>query len=342
VPTDQMPEKTRSPMRRYAIFAIVTTIGLCTVWTAIWHYARNVVASRIDTVLSANAHGRTAIFCTDRDISGFPFRMAISCSKAGLQEQTRNLSAQLHGIKVTALAYRPRHVIAEVTAPLNISWSAPASPLNADWSQGRASVSVGDLTLDRLSAEFDNLSIKTGPHAIAARHTEFHARSAGNETPAETEQTDLAWSAGDATLAIQSETSAPFSIASTVRIDIPPAMLLTSGFGDRDIVVRDIDIRLIAAESRITATGALTVDRSGTTNGAIVIDTENIPALASFMQTLPSAIRAQAQTAIGAVIAMSKPVTNDKGSQVSRLDLTIRDSIIFAGSRQIGVLGPDS
>ena len=340
--TDQMPAKTRSPMRRYARFAIVITILLCALWTAIWLYARNVVASRIDEALAARSHGPTTLICDDRQLGGYPFRLALSCSKAGLQNETRNLLLELQGVTVTALAYRPRHVIADMTAPLNVSWSAPASPLKADWSKGRASVRIGEHSLSRLSAEFDQFSLTTALHALAADNTQFHVRPAGSGDPAEAEQTDLAWSADGARLTVEAETRAPFSFASTMRIDLPPAVLLTGGIGERDIAIPDIKVRLGAGESRITANGALTFDRSGAANGTLAIVTENIPALAAFMQTLPSSIRNRAQTAVGAIIAMSKPDTNDQGTQVSRLDLTIRDNVVFAGTRQIGVLGPES
>jgi hypothetical protein len=323
-------------MRRFAIFAIVVTIVLCAVWTAIWLYARSIVASRVGEALAAHSQGPTSVFCTDNEVGGFPFRMALSCSKAGMQEQTRNLAAELHGLKVTALAYRPSHVIADVTAPLNVSWNAPASPLKADWSLGRASVRIADQDLDRLSAEFDDFSVTTALHAFSAANTQFHAR------PAETELTELALSADDAAITIEAENSAPFSVAAVARIDQPPALLLAGGFNGREIVIRDFKVIMTAAESRITANGALTFDRSGTANGTIVIDTENIPALASFMQTLPSAVRTPAQAAIGAMIALGKPAENDQGAQVSRLDLSVRDSVVFAGTRQIGVLGPGS
>ena len=334
MPTDQVPERTRSPMRRFAKFAIVVIIVLCAAWTAIWFYARNVVASRIDEVLAARSGGPADIFCADRQVAGFPFRMALSCSKAGVKEQARNLSVELDGFRVTALVYRPSHVLAELTAPLSVVWNAPDAPLKADWSSGRASVSMANQDLNRLSTEFDDFSLATALHAVTASHTEFHARPTDDDR-----QTDLAWSADNATLGIQAENSAPFSVDTTMRIDLPPAMLLAGGFDDRDIAVPDLNIRVNAGESRISASGAFTFSRTGTANGDIVIHTENIPALAAFMQTLPSAIRNQAQTAVGGVIAMSKPATNALGHQVSELTLTIRDNVIFAGTRQIGVLG---
>jgi hypothetical protein len=322
-------------MRRFAISAIVITLVLCVAWAAIWAYARNVVATRVDEVLATSSPAE--IVCADRSVSGFPFRMALSCSKAGLREPSRALTADLGGVRVSALAYRPRHVIAEFTAPLNVAWNVPPSELNADWSEGQASLRITGQALGRLSGEFDDFKLATEQQAIAGRHTEFYARPAD-----EGRQTDLAWSALDATFGLDGEISAPFSLDTKMRVDMPPEDLMAGGLAGRDIAIPDLDLRLTAGDARLSAKGDVTVDQAGTANGTIVIVTENLPALASFMQTLPTAVRNRAQTLVGGVIALSKPTTNDQGAQVSELTLTIRDNAIFAGTRQIGVLGPGS
>lgn len=335
--SDQTRSKPRSSMRRYAIFVLVITFVLCAAWTALWTYGRSIVAERVDQVLQANADGPATLLCADLGISGFPFRMSLSCSKAGITESRRNISATLAGVEVTALVYQPRHVIAELASPLQITWNDDASPLSANWSRGRSSVQLSGEDLARLSAEFDDLSVATALGALNAGQLEFHARPTEDGR-----QTDLALSADLATLAIQAETSAPFSLDSTFRVDAPPQVLMAGNSGDSGISVPDLNVLLTAGESRITTRGALTVSASGTVDGEVTIVTQDIPALAAFMQSLPSPVRGRLQAAVGGVIALSTPGTGETGQPVSTLVVTIRENVITAGNRQIGVIGPPS
>jgi hypothetical protein len=337
VSAEQTASTDRSPKRRYATFAIVVVLVLCAGWTAIWFYARSVLSSEVDEVLRSRANGPAEIFCTDREISGFPFAMALSCSKAGVTEHTRALTAELGGLKIGALAYSPRDVTADLQAPLNIAWQADASPLTADWSSGQASVHLSDDGPGAISTAFDRLSITTPLNGVAADHTEFHARPADNNR-----QTDMEWRADAATFSQQAETSAPFTIDGKARIDAPLARLMDGAVGNGNVAIPDLDIRLTAGESHISASGAITLLASGSAEGEIVVVTENLPALAAFLQTLPADVRSRVQALVGGVIALSKPATNEKGDPVSELTLTLRDNAIFAGTRQIAEFGPGS
>lgn len=334
---EQTASTGRKPKRRYTTFAIVVVIVLCAGWTAIWFYARSVLTERVDEVLQSRADGPAEIFCADRQISGFPFGMSVSCSKAGLTEHTRALTAELGGLKIGALAYSPRDVTADLQAPLNINWQADASPLTADWSSGQASVHLSDDGPGAISTAFDRLSIATPLNGIAAEHTEFHARPADDNR-----QTDMEWRADAATFSQQAETSAPFTIDGRARIDAPLARLMAGAAGSGDVAIPDLDVRIAAGESRVSATGAITLLASGSAEGEIVVVTENLPALATFLQTLPADVRSRVQTLVGGVIALSKPARNEKGEAVSELTLTLRDNAVFAGTRQIAEFSPGS
>ncbi|HSM40585.1 MAG TPA: DUF2125 domain-containing protein [Afifellaceae bacterium] len=325
----------RRPKRRYATFAVVAVLVLCAGWTAIWFYARSVLTDQVDQVLQSRRGGPAEIFCADREISGFPFGMALSCSKAGLTEQTRALTAEIGGLKVGALAYSPRDVTADLQAPLDLNWHADASPLSADWSTGQASVHLTDDGPDAISTAFDRLSINTPLNGIAAEHTEFHARPADENL-----QTDMEWRADAATFSRQEETSAPFTIEGRARIDAPLARLMADAARTGNVNIPDLDISLTAGESRVSASGAISFNASGSPEGEIVVVTENLPALAAFLQTLPADVRNNVQTLVGGVIALSKPAKNENGEAVSELTLTLRDNAVFAGTRQIAEFGP--
>ncbi len=333
--TDRNPENGTSRMGRFAKITIVLTIVLCAAWTAVWIGARTMLESYADEFLADGSNGNAKLYCNDRQIGGFPFQMAFSCSSAGLAVTNDNLSASLGGLDMVALVYRPQHVIADLKSPLDVNWNGAASPVKGNWSAGRTSIRLAEQALARLSAEFDGLTIATGLQSAVMVHSEFHIQPAG-----ENQQTDIAFTARDAAISIASETSAPFSIDTTIRVDLPPEVLLAGQLDHRDIIVPDLQIRLSAADSLITASGALDIGRSGMTNGNIVVVTENPAALAGFLQTLPAPVRNQTTTFIGAMIALSKPAKNDLGTPVSELTLSIRDNAIYAGTRKIGELTP--
>lgn len=324
-------------MRRFTKFTLVAILVLCAGWTAIWFYARSVLIGKVDEVLQSRADEPAEIVCTDREVSGFPFGMALSCAKAGVTERNGLLTAELGGLKIGALAYSPRDVSADLRAPLNLNWPADASPLTADWSDGRANVRLSDDGPGPISTVFERLSIATPLQAIAADHTEFHARPVNDNR-----QTDVEWRAEDATFSQASETSAPFAVDARARIDAPLSQLMAGEVGAGEIVIPDLDISLTAGESRVSAKGAVTLKPSGNAEGEIVVVTENLPALATFLQTLPSDVRSRVQTLVGGIIALSRPAKNDEGEAVSELTLTLRDNAIYAGTRQLGVIGPGS
>ena len=82
-------------MRRFSIWAIVAFCALTVIWSALWFYARGVVETQVDQVLAGSRNADPAIFCNDRTIGGFPFRLKLACAPAGASVNGGSLAIDL-------------------------------------------------------------------------------------------------------------------------------------------------------------------------------------------------------------------------------------------------------
>ncbi len=174
----------------YAPFAVfgVIVIG----WCALWFYAQTRVAGAMDAIL-ANEAGRGRIWaCGHRSITGFPFRMEVSCANPGFagvvsgQDGVEGkVTGSLAALKVYAQVYDPTHVIADLTGPLLVTQpSRPAAQV--EWQTARASVIGRSMTLSEISFVADGITValNNAPEAaFKAQRVETHLRQATGEPP---------------------------------------------------------------------------------------------------------------------------------------------------------------
>ena len=324
-------------MRRFSIWAIIAVFALTIIWSVLWHYARGFAEDQVDQVLAVGSDGDPTIFCKDRHIGGYPFRLILACSTAGIDLRSADLSADLGGLNVTALAYKPQHVVAEFSAPLNIVTGFSGTQFKADWSSGRSSVRISGRSFSRFSAAFQNLAVAGSNIALAAADAQLHAR------PAEAgDGTDLAFSADDAAFGMDGQTSAPFSLSARVQLDAAPEAILAGVYDGAGPNLKNIDILVASGESRLAAAGELSFTAAGTASGKIVITAKNLKDLAAFLQTLPDRVSTGVQRTVGSMIALGKPGKDGNGDPVSELTLRILDNQIFVGDLLIADLGPGS
>jgi hypothetical protein len=114
-------------------------------WCAFWYIAAaNAKQSFAAAVERADAAGN-AIDCREPVWGGFPFRIALDCASLHVRFATdRGTTAIDTGtMRAVALAYRPRHVIAEVAGPVRIERAgANAASIAIDTAQAPVRMSV--------------------------------------------------------------------------------------------------------------------------------------------------------------------------------------------------------
>ena len=190
-----MSDMTLAPRRRplWRLFIMPVLVLIAAVaWSAFWFYAASEVDVKADAWRAQEAKSGRVYDCARRSVAGFPFRLEVRCDGASvlLQSQaaapTQPVTAKLGQILVVAQVYDPKLVIAEFTAPAQISNRSGASML-VNWRTARASVVGLPAIPQRASIVFDDPSIDRISGSIQtalarARHVERHGRLADGAT----------------------------------------------------------------------------------------------------------------------------------------------------------------
>src|ERR1700760_151275 len=123
-----MTDITLAPRRRplWGLFIAPALLLIAAiVWSAFWFYAASQVDVRADAWRAQEAKAGRIYDCGNHSVSGFPFRLEVRCSDAGVKLVSQSadqlasqtpITAKLGQILVVAQVYDPEHLIAEFTA----------------------------------------------------------------------------------------------------------------------------------------------------------------------------------------------------------------------------------
>ena len=181
----------RRPLWRLFIMPVLVLVAAAA-WSGFWFYAASQVDDKADAWRAQEAKSGRVYDCSRRSVAGFPFRLEVRCDGVSvvLQSQaaapTQPVTAKLGQILVVAQVYDPKLVIAEFTAPAQISNRSGASML-VNWRTARASVVGLPAIPQRASIVFDDPSIDRISGSIQtplarAKHVELHGRLADGAT----------------------------------------------------------------------------------------------------------------------------------------------------------------
>lgn len=173
-----------SPRRARLVIALIALVVLLAVgWTGLWVYAANRAEHEIDAWIDREAKLGRIWNCSDRRLSGFPFRFELVCSDPSLEtrggDPFRFTAVSAHAV---AQIWAPNHIVAEFTPPARVEDKATGRAYAATWSLLQMS-GVGDLSGQpqrfslvvhdpRLEAPDDPAS----PPLAQAHLFEFHVR----------------------------------------------------------------------------------------------------------------------------------------------------------------------
>lgn len=159
-------------------------------WSVAWFALRDAASAEVDKWFAREAAMGRTHDCPQRSIAGYPFRIDVSCDKPVFRTNTPGGNAELRlgGLTVTALVYNPRHVIAELRAPITLLENGTAHG-TLGFASGQASLRLGgeglDLTkiheIQRASVVFTNsgFSLTEGGRIEASSDLfELHLRPA--------------------------------------------------------------------------------------------------------------------------------------------------------------------
>lgn len=115
-----------------------------------WYYVAGKVEESIAQLKENLFRKGQAIDCDDQVLSGFPFRISVTCSKSGFRDPGSGFSIDAGEVRTASQVYQPGKVVMEIDGPA-ILHPPFGDALDLDWASMRASVFADLSGLDRFS-----------------------------------------------------------------------------------------------------------------------------------------------------------------------------------------------
>ncbi len=152
-------------------------------WSVLWGVARQQAVAGLDGLLASEAaHGRVWS-CPDRAVTGYPFRIALSCRDLGFSGAVDGAPAEgrLAGLSAEAWLYEPSSVTLALTGPMVLTTADGRADFTLGWTSLNATLRglIGGLKRIEVLAEGAELARPDGARG-SARRVELHAGPAAS------------------------------------------------------------------------------------------------------------------------------------------------------------------
>ncbi|MCK5934328.1 MAG: DUF2125 domain-containing protein [Fulvimarina manganoxydans] len=340
-------------IRRAYLWIVAVVLLLFALLTGAWLYAANWIDQQAGLAIERAARSGVAIGCPNRDVTGYPFRIGLTCEAVTVDAPADEFRMNGGAFRSAAQLYRPNRLVTELDGPVIIDASG-APPLDLRWDLFQASVSAWSEGLDRFSVHVDRPSFATVAPA-ASRKPFFEAVSGEVHGRRRESDLDLALRTTGGHLSRGTGVELPpFDIFADVTID-GAADWLSGGaagqsarelFAGRSGTLRSVSINLSDGSAQATGAdgqnggaelvGDFAFSEDGRLSGAFDLALSKPDEVA---QSVSNAIPEVADTArqIASVIPyLGKK--DDKGRTVIRL--TADDGRLSAGLIPLGEIPP--
>ncbi|KPF71125.1 hypothetical protein IP69_07370 [Bosea sp. AAP35] len=148
--TDPAPRRRSSRAWLYAPFMALALVAAG--WTGFWFIVRARVVDAVDTALAREAGLGRSWTCTDRAVTGFPFRVELRCGALALASARWGEEVRVQTGPAVAVGqiYTPNLVIAQITGPLQATLPE-GRRLDLGWTRLEASLTHASGDPERLS-----------------------------------------------------------------------------------------------------------------------------------------------------------------------------------------------
>lgn len=152
-------------------------------WSGFWVFVSRETEAGLDIALAHEAANGRTLACAERTFSGFPFRIEVSCRALTIDVDRGDERWSLSAARLVAVAqvYQPRHIILEVTGPINVVSPDDPREIEARFTELRASFVSGNEGPDRVAVVVGGLDAdvilgEARQKLIGQASGEFHAR----------------------------------------------------------------------------------------------------------------------------------------------------------------------
>jgi hypothetical protein len=199
-PVIQPPTKRRRPW--LIALPLLGFVLIAFGWSVFWFFASTRVGPAIEGWRAREAQAGRIHTCAQQDIGGYPFRIEVTCTRPTMELQPgsmrslpangRSLMIGAKSLAVVAQVYDPKHLIAEIAAPMTFGEKGQPPTVSANWALAQVSVRGTPQAPERVSLVIDkgelaNFNRGTMELVATAAHAELHGRIASgtvNSNPA--------------------------------------------------------------------------------------------------------------------------------------------------------------
>lgn len=280
--------KTRAYGRLGLFLPYVALAVLAALWSGGWIWARNRAAAEMDAWVAREAAAGRTWSCTDRTITGYPFRIELRCAALSLARADGGFT--LGPVTAVVQVYDPRHVIVQASGPFHTTQGALTG--DATWRGLQASfhgTATGFTRADLVVDDAQGRVVGAGPDPIdfAMQHLELH----GRPSPGRFE------SQGAVDVSLQARQTALPALDALTGSDEPADIALdatlerATGIGTRALPVElerwrradgRLDVTLLSvakAAQRLRAKGEVGLDEAHRPAGAFEVRTAGLESL---------------------------------------------------------------
>lgn len=180
-----MSTTSTTPSRRGLYLPFILLGLLAVIWSAYWFIGSTIAARVIDQRIAAEKEKGREWQCVHRSIGGFPFRFVLRCDGMILTVGQK-FAMTLPAFRAMAMAWNPRHVIAEADGPALFK-NAGYNDLRVQWQNLQVSVQGAGTRAMMLSAvatspAADEIGAQASTQIFSADKFELHGRPTPDRT----------------------------------------------------------------------------------------------------------------------------------------------------------------
>ncbi|MEM7461168.1 MAG: DUF2125 domain-containing protein, partial [Pseudomonadota bacterium] len=150
------PSRTYWLIRFIAMGIVICAIGFA--WLFAWNWGAGQLEQRADLLTQQLFNYGIQLECNDQEITGFPFRIGVSCATITSQNIDDGSTAQAGAFRSAAQFYDPGKIVAELDGPARIETFGNV-PVVANWELLHASIRASLETIRELSVEARDIAI---------------------------------------------------------------------------------------------------------------------------------------------------------------------------------------
>ncbi|MFN8829428.1 MAG: DUF2125 domain-containing protein [Labrys sp. (in: a-proteobacteria)] len=346
------PAVTRRNKRRImAPFFIFLLIAAA--WSAFWFYAAGEIETRLDAALERSAAEGRAITCTDRSVSGFPFRFELRCTTPTLSVNRDDERFTLVGGRLTGVAqiYQPQHVIFQLEGPVTLASPDMPRTLQVRFTSAEASAVLSFGGPDRVSLVLRDVEADVGDDAsrvLLLGKSSFEAHLRASPAPdAKPGTYDLASRLDCSALPAVDAELGP----APMKLEVQGTITGMSDWSSRPFpdrlrawqasggTLRIVLAQIDRAETSAKATGDVALDAEGRPAGKLFVALSGAEVLADKLKERGLIKPNVAQLFTVGLSMLGKP-SNIDGKPAVEVPLTLRDGRASLGAFPVGNLDP--